>query len=147
LQRARTRTLKSPVFVSYYEKLAFYGASKQNSHMTRYLPFGISIMTGLSWVVGFSAFGKILGISSPPKFQPHSGALGRLSVKVYACLYGALGWGMAMFVAFLVDDYFQGKLPNNPLDLAVRIASEVVMWLAAGCLFGWMMWGGYRKEA
>jgi len=136
-----------PGYVSYCEKLALYGTSKQNSHMMRLLPFAISIMAGLLWVVGFSAFGKLLGIPSPPKFQKHSGALGRLTLKQYACLYGALGWGMAMFVASLVDDYFQGKLLNNPVDSAVRIASEVVIWLAAGCLFGWTMWGGYREKA
>jgi hypothetical protein len=29
---------------------------------------------------------------------------------------------------------------------AGRIVVEAVIWLAGGCLFGWMMWGGYRKQ-
>ncbi len=129
------------------KKLAFYGTSKQKFQMTRHFQFGISVVAGLLWVVGFSAFGKLLGVPSPTKFQRHPGVLRRLTSEQYACLYGALAWGIAMFVASLVDDYFQGTFLSKPVVCAVHIAFEIVIWLAAGCLFGWMMWGGNRKEA
>ena len=61
-------------------------------------------------------------------------------------MYGALGWGIGMFIASLVRDYLQGKVSINFMDSAVLIVIEVVVWLAAGCLFGWMMWGGYREQ-
>ena len=113
----------------------------------RHLPFGISVVAALLWIVGFSLFGKRLGVPTPSEFQQHSGALRRLSLQQYACLYGALGWGMAMFIASLVEDYFQGRLPSNLIGSAGRVAFEIVIYVAAGCLFGWMLWGGNRKEA
>jgi hypothetical protein len=62
-------------------------------------------------------------------------------------LYGALGWGIAMFVASVTDHYLQSRLLGHPAKMSAPwMASELALWLAGGCLFGWMMWGGYRDR-
>lgn len=116
--------------------------------MMRHLPFIISIIAGLSWLLAFRLSSRFLGISWPPGFQQREGVLRRLSFNQYVCLLGALGWGVAMFVASVANDYLQGKLLG---DLAFHpsaawITFELVLWLAGGCLFGWLLWGGSRQS-
>ena len=114
--------------------------------MIRHLRFVIRLAAGVLWVIVFSIVGKFFGVPAPPKFQEHSRLLRRLTFNQYACLYGALGWGLAMLLASLVDDYLQDKLFGNGVESVVRITFEAVLWLALGCGFGWTVWGSYRKE-
>ena len=101
---------------------------------------------GLLWVAVFRFSCKFLGIPWPTSVQQRKGALGRLSFNQYVCLFGALSWGLAMFVTFVVDDYLQGTSGNLAFGMSVvRIAGDLVIWLAGGCLFGWMIWGGKRQ--
>jgi hypothetical protein len=111
------------------------------------LPFVVSITAGLLWVVVFKLSCKFLGIPSPSRFQQREGALRRLSSNQYACLFGALSWGFALFVSHVVDNYLQGILSGKPSPhtSSVWMVSELVCWLAGGCLFGWVMWGGNRQ--
>jgi hypothetical protein len=111
----------------------------------RHFPFVVSITAGVLWLAGFSLFCKLLGIPRPACFQQREGSLRRLSFNQYACLFGALSWGFAMFVIFVVDKFLQGMSGNPASRTSVGwLVSELVWWLAAGCLFGWMMWGGNR---
>ncbi len=114
--------------------------------MMRNSPFAISIIAGLLWVVAFRLFCKLFGIPWPPSVQQREGALRRLSFNQYACLFGALSWGLAMVTSSVVDMYLQGASahPTSSTSLA-WMASELAVWLAGGCLFGWMMWGGNRQ--
>jgi hypothetical protein len=116
--------------------------------MMRHLPFVISIIASLLWVVVFRLSSKFFGISWPPSFQQREGVLRRLSFNQYVCLLGGLGFGVAMFVASVTDNYLQGKLLGNPAShvSAVWIVFELVLWLAGGCLFGWLMWGRSRQS-
>jgi hypothetical protein len=105
--------------------------------MMHHLPFVISIVAALLWVAGFWAFGKRLGLPSPLKFQQHSGALRRLSLKQYACLYGALGWGIAMFVASFVKDYLQASChPTSWVPLAGSWLKQSSGWPEAASSVG-----------
>jgi len=112
----------------------------------RHSPFVISIIAGLLWVVVFRLFSKLFGIPWPPRFQEREGALRRLSFNQYVCLFGALSWGLAMFVSSVVDEYLQ-TMSGNPASRTsvVWMALGLVGWLAGGCLFGWMTWGGNRQ--
>ena len=114
--------------------------------MLRHLQVLIPLAAGVLWVIVFSIVAKFFGVPAPPKFQEYSGLLRRLAFKQYACLYGALGWGLAMLLASLVDDYLQDKLLSNRVESVARITFEVVLWLALGCGFGWTVWGGHRKQ-
>src|SRR5208337_4325640 len=111
------------------------------------LSFVISIIAGLLWVVAFLFLRKPFGMPWPPRFQEREGALRKLSFKQYVCLLGALSWGFAMFVSSVVDNYLQGRFSGKPAShtSAVWMVFELVWWLAAGCLFGWVVWGGSRK--
>lgn len=115
--------------------------------MMRHLPFVISIMAGLLWVLVFRALHRPLGIPWPPSFQQRAGVFRNLSSNQYVCLVGALSWGFAMFVSSVVDDYLRGMLSGNPVShtAALWMVFELVWWLAGGCLFGWLMWGGKRQ--
>lgn len=106
----------------------------------------IPLAAGVLWAIVFSIVGKFFGVPAPPKFPEHSGVLRRLSFNQYACLYGALGWGLAMLLASLVDDYLQNRLLGNRVEFVVRITFEAVLWLSVGCGFGWTVWGGHGKE-
>ena len=111
----------------------------------RHFPFVISVTAGLLWVVAFGLCSKLFGIPRPASVQQPEGVLRRLSFNQYACLFGALSWGFAMFVIFVVDKFLQGVSGNPASRPSVGwMAFELVWWLAAGCLFGWMMWGGSR---
>jgi hypothetical protein len=113
----------------------------------RYLPFVVSMTAALLWVVVFKLSCKLLGIPWPSRFQQREGALRRLSSNQFACLFGALSFGFATFVRSVVDNYLQGTFSGKPAPhtSAVWVVSELVLWLAGGCLFGWMMWGGNRQ--
>jgi hypothetical protein len=72
----------------------------------------------------------------------------RLSSNQYACLFGALSFGIAMFVGFAVDDYLQGMVGNPAVRPSfAQMAIDLVSGLLAGCAFGWMMWGGNRQAS
>jgi len=109
--------------------------------MMRNLPFVISLVAGLLWAVAFGFLGKVFGITSPAKFQQRRGLLRRLSFTQYACFYGALGWGIAMFVMSVGDDYLQGKLLGNVVahSSPAWAALSLLWWMGAGCLLGWMV--------
>lgn len=111
--------------------------------MIRHWPFDTSIVAGLLWVLVFTVSCKLFGLPRPTSVQQREGALRRLSFNQYACLFGALSWGIAMFVSFTVDEYLQGMSGNAASRTSVVwMALRLVGWLAAGCLFGWMVWGG-----
>lgn len=113
--------------------------------MIRHWPFGISIVAGLLWVVVFTLFCKLFGLPRPTSVQQREGALRRLSFNQYACLFGALSWGIAMFVSNAVDEYLLGMSGNPKSSKSVlSMALTLVGWLAAGCFFGWAVWGGNR---
>jgi hypothetical protein len=115
------------------------------SVMMRHVPFLISIIAGLLWIVAFKFLGRLLGIPLPTNFQQRAGVLRLLSFNEYVCLYGALGFGIAMWITSVADDYFQGTMLGNPSPhAAMWRVFELVWWLAGGCAFGWMVWGGYR---
>ena|SRR5580658_4081723 len=109
----------------------------------QHLRFAISILAGLLWVVVFRLLCKLSGIPWAAGFQERPVALRRLSFNQYVCLLGALSWGFAMFVSSIVDNHLQGTLTgySAPHKSPVSIAFELLLWLAGGCLFGWMMWG------
>jgi hypothetical protein len=111
------------------------------------LSFVISIIAGSLWVVVFRLLSKPFGMPWPQKFQERKGALRKLSFNQYVCLHGALSWGFAIFVSSIVDNYLQGMLSGKPAPhtAPVWIVSELLWWLAGGCLFGWMMWGGNKQ--
>ena len=116
--------------------------------MMRHLPFVISLGAGLLWAVAFGVLGKVFGIPSPTRFQYREGLFRRLSFTQYACFYGALGWGIAMFVMSVGDDYLQGTLLGNVVvhSSPAWAAFSLLFWVGAGCLFGWMVWGGDSKS-
>jgi hypothetical protein len=109
------------------------------------LAFLIPLAVGLLWVVALRFLGKRFGIPAPTKFQQREGMLRRLSFTQYVCFYGALGWGIAMFVANFADDYLQSKLLGNVAHHAspAWAAFSLIWWLGSGCLFGWMVWSSY----
>jgi hypothetical protein len=114
--------------------------------MMRHLPFIISLVAGLLWVVVVKLSCKILGIPWPTRFQRREGVFRTLSSNQYACLFGSLSWGFGMFLCFAVDDYLQTAFDNPASRSSIAwVAFELVWWLAAGCVFGWMMWGGNRQ--
>ena len=99
-------------------------------------------IAGLLWVVIFRFLCKLSGIPWVAGFQERPVALRRLSFNQYVCLLGALSWGFAMCISSIVYNHLQGTLTNTaPHKSAVSIAFELVLWLAGGCLFGWMAWG------
>ena len=110
--------------------------------MMRHLPFIIATIAVLLWVVAVRLSCKLFGIPWPARFRQREGVLRGLSSNQYAGLFGALSFGIAMFLGFLVDDYLQGARPS-----IARVAIDLVWWLAAGCVFGWMMWGGNRQTS
>ena len=117
------------------------------SVMMRYLPFLISLVAGLLWIVAFKFLGGRLGIPLPTKFQQREGVLRLLTFNGYVCLYGALGFGIAMWIISVGDDYLQGMILGNPSPhAAMQRLFELAWRLAGGCAFGWMVWGGYRDE-
>jgi hypothetical protein len=113
--------------------------------MIQHWHFGISIVAGLLWVVVFTLFCKLFGLPRPASVQQREGALRRLSFNQYACLFGALSWGIAMFVSEVIDEYLQGMSGNPASSTSVLSrALRLVVWLVAGCFFGWTVWGGNR---
>src|SRR5208282_4350532 len=112
--------------------------------MMEYLSFAIPILAGLLWVVVFRLVCKLLGIPMPGRFRDRPSALRRLSFNQYVCLLGALGWGFAMFVSSVADDYLRG--PSFSVRPASLLVFRLVGWLASGCLFGWMLWSGSRQD-
>jgi hypothetical protein len=100
----------------------------------QHLPFVVSIMAGLLWVVVFKLSCKLLGIPWPLRFQQREGALRRLTSNQYACLFGALSFGFAMFVSSVVDNYLQGTFSDKPAPhtSAVWMVFELVWWSAGG---------------
>ena len=113
----------------------------------QHLPSVVSMTAGLLWIVVFKLSCKLLGIPWPSRFQRREGALRGLSSNQYACLFGALSWGLAVFAASVADNYLEGALSGKPAPhtSVAWIVSELVWWLAGGCLFGWMIWGGHRQ--
>jgi hypothetical protein len=113
--------------------------------MTEHMSFPVSVVAGLLWVVVFfRLFTKWLGIPRPHQFRKErTGLLGKLSLTQYACLIGALSWGIAMFVASFLNRYLEGKMTGKPVaDISgLWIVSELLWWLGGGCFFGWFMWG------
>ena len=112
--------------------------------MMQHPSFTIPILAGLLWVVVFRLVCKLLGIPMPGRFRERPSALRALSFNQYACLLGALGWGFAMFVSSVADDYFRG--PGFSARPASLLVLRLVGWLASGCLFGWMLWSGSRQD-
>ncbi|SRR6266852_5731820 len=114
--------------------------------MMRHVPFIISLVAALLWVVVVKLSCKIFGIPWPARLEQREGVLRTLSLNQYACLFGSLSWGIGMFLSFVVDDYLQGIVGNPESRSSIAwMAFELVFWLAAGCVFGWMMWGGNRR--
>jgi hypothetical protein len=127
-------------------EIAFCSVSQQNAHIMRHsLAFLIPLAVGLLWVVALNFLGKRFGIPAPSKFQQREGMFRRLSFTQYVCFYGALGWGIAMFVANFADDYLQSKLLGNVAHHASSAwaAFSLIWWLVSGCLSGWMLWSSY----
>ncbi len=121
--------------------MAFCSGSQQNAHIIRHsLAFLISLALGLLWVVALGFVGKRFGIPAPTEFQQREGMLRRLSFTQYVCFYGALGWGIAIFVANFADDYLQGKLLGDVAHHAspAWAAVSLIWWLGSGSLCGWM---------
>jgi hypothetical protein len=113
--------------------------------MTGHMAFPVSLIAGLLWVAAF--FGllmKWLGIPRPHQFREEpTGLLGKLGFTQYACLIGALSWGIAMFIASFLNHYLEGKMIGKPVadTSGLWIVSELMLWLVGGCFFGWVMWG------
>jgi hypothetical protein len=111
--------------------------------MVQRLSFFVSMLAGMLWVVVFSLLCKLSGVPKPGRFQERPAALRRLSLNQYVCLFGGLGWGFAMFVSSVVDDYIRRSGESfDGLSLVFRL----VGWLASGCVFGWLLWGGSRQD-
>jgi hypothetical protein len=121
--------------------------------MLRQWPFAIAVLAGLLWVVAFVLSCKFFGLPLPRRELQRKGVCRKLSANQYACLFGALSWGIAMFVSSVVDDYLRSTRGNTvpiPYMSVLWMALEVMklaIWLGAGCLFGWIMWGGYRHSS
>jgi hypothetical protein len=101
--------------------------------------FYISITVSGAWILVVWVVCKLIDLPWPPKFHTREGAIRKLGENQYACLFGSLSWGLAMFFGSLVDHYLQGPQMNSPS--AGLIAIDFVVWLGGGCLFGWAVWG------
>jgi hypothetical protein len=109
----------------------------------RHLPFIISITVNLLWLAAFlGPFSKLLGMPRPATFEQRGGIFRKLGFNQYVCLYGALSWGVAMFIGSVVDKNLQVAFGSATSRMSVaEMAFELAGWLASGCLFGWLLWG------
>jgi hypothetical protein len=109
------------------------------------MAFPVSLIASLLWVAAF--FGllmKWLEIPRPHQFREEpTGLLEKLSFTQYACLIGALSWGVAMFIASFLNHYLEGKMTGKPVadTSGLWTVSELLLWLVGGSFFGWVTWG------
>src|SRR5260370_25359546 len=77
------------LYADSFPKLDAIGACRQDvvQISLTYLPFVVSIMAGLLWVVVFKLSCKLLCIPWPLRFRQREGALRRLTSNQYACLF------------------------------------------------------------
>jgi hypothetical protein len=90
---------------------------------------------------GFSGSSKAMALS--PQQIGYRNKIRAKGRGHYIFYRGILGWGASIFLITTLwewHDKYGGNVPHQRQEFLVHIAVRLVLWLAAGYLFGAIMW-------